>query len=101
MLQRRMVVSLTLGLVPAILTWLFTVGTTPHSVGLALTFLIWAIFLLLIPGMLLGFLLGHNVHIVNVWLMVAGNFIIYGGVAYFLIAKWEERRTIRQKDNLA
>jgi len=94
----RLIASLAVGIIFAFLTWL-TVGgdLSPLSVGPEFRFLFGIISVLLIPGMFLGFLLGHNVHIVNIWLMVMGNFIVYFGVAYLVLAKWEKRRGNHQK----
>lgn len=94
-----MIASFAVGLTFASLTWL-TVGgdLSPLSVGPEFRFLFGIISILLIPGMFLGFLLSHNVHIVSIWLMVMGNFIIYFGVAYLVLAKREKRRGNRQKE---
>ena len=53
------------------------------------------ILILLIPGMFVGMLLSENVHLINVWLMVLANFIIYSGGAYLVLAKWVKRRKRR------
>ena len=89
--SNRVIASLAVGLAFASLTWL-TVGLSPLSIGPKFTFLFGIISILLIPGMFLGLLLSQNVHLVNVWLMAVGNFIIYFGVAYLLLAKREKRR---------
>lgn len=97
--RNRLIASFAVGLAFAFLTWL-TVGggLSPLSVGPEFRFLFGIISVLLIPGMFLGFLLSHNVHIVNIWLMVLGNFVIYFCVTYLVLAKREKRRGSRQKE---
>ncbi len=95
---KRLIGSLLVGSAFAFLTWLTVGGLSPLSVGPEFRFLFGIISILLIPGMFLGFLLSHNVHIVNIWLMVMGNFIVYFGAAYLVFAKWEKRRGSRQKE---
>jgi hypothetical protein len=97
--RNRLIPSFVVGLTFAFLTWL-TVGgdLSPLSVGPEFRFLFGIISILLIPGMFLGFILSHYVHIVNIWLMVIGNFTVYSGVAFLVLAKREKRRGNRQKE---
>jgi hypothetical protein len=95
--RNRLIASLAVGLAFAFLTWLTVDGLSPLSVGPEFRYLFGIISILLIPGMFLGFLLSHNVHIVNIWLMVMGNFIVYFGVMYLVLAKREKRRRSRQR----
>lgn len=95
--RNRLIASFAVGLTFAFLTWLTVGGLSPLSVGSEFRFLFGIISILLIPGMFLGFLLGHNVHIVNIWLMVIGNFIVYFGAAYLVLAKWEKRRAAAKR----
>jgi hypothetical protein len=96
--RNRLIASFAVGLAFAFLTWL-TVGggLSPFSIGAEFRFLFGIISILLIPGMFLGFLLSRNVHIVNIWLMVMGNFIVYFGAAYLVLAKWEKRRAAAKR----
>jgi len=89
----RLIGSLVVGFTFAFLTWLTVGGDfSPFSVGPEFRFLFAIISILLIPGMFLGFLLSQNVHIINIWLMVVGNFIIYFGVAYLVLATRAKRK---------
>jgi hypothetical protein len=86
-----------MGVIFAFLTWVSVGGPySPFTAGPATQILFQIISVVIIPGMFLGYLLSHNVHIVDVWLMVIGNFVVYFGLTYFVLAKREKQRAKRQ-----
>jgi hypothetical protein len=96
--RNRLIASLAVGLIFAFLTWLTVGDLSPLSVGPEFRFLFGIISILLIPGMFLGFILSRNIHIVNIWLMVMGNFMVYSGVAFLVLTKRGKRRSNRQEE---
>jgi hypothetical protein len=97
--RNRLIASFAAGLIFAFLTWSIIGGDlSPLSVGPEFRFLFGIISILLIPGMFLGFILSRNVHIVNIWLIVMGNFMVYSGVAFLVLTKRWKRRSNRQEE---
>jgi hypothetical protein len=80
--------SLATGAAFGFLTWL-TLGSAlnPHSVRPGVATLMQLASILAFPGLLFALLLSSNVHIVNIWSMVAGNFIFYSGGVYLALGK--------------
>ena len=88
MRRNQLIRSLLAGLAFALLTWLILgdhLGSGPPWLGqVIVTFLT--------PGLFVGIVVSGNIHIENVGIVVAGNFLFYFAVTYFFLGVLAKRQ---------
>jgi hypothetical protein len=89
----RLTTSLLAGLALGFLTWVM-IGNHSYSrpTGTEFNYLGEVIMIVLFPGTLAAIGASGNIHIVNTWMAMAGNFVFYFGVVYLVLANREKRK---------
>ena len=88
-----LIISLAAAFVPAVLTWVVTIGASNVAWdGAWLDYVGPMIMLPLVPGFIASIIFSNNVHNFSIWVAVSGNFLFYIGVVYMLLRSRAKRK---------
>jgi len=80
--RKRLIYSAIAGSCAALLTWIL-IGDHWHSTVIrAFGEYSGALFVLVLPGFVVGFAVSRNIHAANTWLAAIGNFLFYSLLVY-------------------
>jgi hypothetical protein len=100
--NRQLIYSLLSGLTSACLTWLM-VGDHPAFDLLGSSRFEWlakGTFILVLPGLFAGFIVGGNVHVTLTWVVALANFLFYFGLVCVVGRYREKRRAKAQRGSV-
>jgi len=91
---KRLIFSLVVGGVFALLTWfIFGDHFPPNRIGAGFEYLGWIITIVFLPGLFTDIVVSGNVHGGSIVFAVLGNFLFYCAATYCILAIREKRKT--------